>query len=93
MSASFNDLHILDYAIQTKETKSIDLQNEEVLIYIYIYFTMLIKLLIQGWTPAHLAAFLGNFDSLNLLIENGADLCKYHNSKMNCFDEIIRNDN
>jgi ankyrin repeat protein len=28
----------------------------------------------DGWTPAHLASFLNNFDALNLLLENGADL-------------------
>jgi len=26
----------------------------------------------EGWTPAHFAGFLNNFDALNLLIENGA---------------------
>lgn len=40
-----------------------------------------------------MAAFLGNFDSLNLLIEHGADLSKKHNHDMTCFDEIIRTDN
>lgn len=28
----------------------------------------------DGWTPAHMAAFLNNFDSMNLLIENGANI-------------------
>jgi hypothetical protein len=33
-------------------------------------------------------------DSLNLLIEHGADLAnKKHNHKMSCLDEIVRNDN
>ena len=27
----------------------------------------------EGWTPAHFASFLNNFDALNLLLENGAD--------------------
>jgi ankyrin repeat protein len=36
---------------------------------------------------------LGNFDSLNLLIDAGADLTKKHNHDMTCFDEIIRTDN
>ncbi|CDW79760.1 ankyrin repeat protein [Stylonychia lemnae] len=47
----------------------------------------------DGWTPAHLASFLGNFDALNLLIENGSDLSRKHFHNMNCFDEIVRNDN
>jgi ankyrin repeat protein len=47
----------------------------------------------DGWTPAHLAGFMGNFDSLNLLIENGADPWRRHHHKMTVFDEIIRNDN
>jgi ankyrin repeat protein len=37
---------------------------------------------------------MGNFDSLNLLHEHGADLAnKKHNHKMSCLDEIVRNDN
>ena len=28
----------------------------------------------DGWTPAHFSGFMNNFDSLNLLIELGADL-------------------
>lgn len=48
----------------------------------------------EGWTPAHLAGFLGNMDSLNMLVEHGADLVtKRHNHKMSCLDEIVRNDN
>ena len=46
-----------------------------------------------GWTPAHLAAFLGNFDALNLLIEAGADLGRRHLGLLDCFGEIIRTDN
>lgn len=30
-AASFNDIHILDYAIRVKDTKTIDLQNNDVL--------------------------------------------------------------
>jgi len=40
-----------------------------------------------------LASFMGNFDSLNLLIENGADLSKRNQQEMSSFDEILRNDN
>lgn len=41
-----------------------------------------------------MASFLGNFDSLSLLLEHGADLIgKKHNHKMSPLDEIVRNDN
>jgi hypothetical protein len=36
---------------------------------------------------------MGYFDSLNLLIEHGADLTKRNDAEMNCFDEIIKKDN
>lgn len=37
---------------------------------------------------------MGNFDSLSLLIDHGADLVnKKHAHKMSCVDEIVRNDN
>jgi len=48
----------------------------------------------EGWTPAHLAGFLNNYDSLNLLIEYGADLCaKREGSSMKVYEEIVRADN
>mmetsp|Transcript_2997 Transcript_2997/g.5067 ORF Transcript_2997/g.5067 Transcript_2997/m.5067 type:complete len:177 (-) Transcript_2997:604-1134(-) len=47
----------------------------------------------EGWTPAHLSGFLNNFDSLNLLMEHGADLSVKHLQKMSVYEEIIRNDN
>jgi hypothetical protein len=31
-------------------------------------------------------------DTINLLLEYGADLTKKHQGNMNCFDEMIRND-
>ena len=41
-----------------------------------------------------MASFLGNFDSLSLLLEHGADLIKVkHTHKMSSLDEIVRNDN
>ena len=44
----------------------------------------------EGWTPAHFAAFLGNYDSLNLLIEHQWDLWIKHSHQMNAFEEIVR---
>jgi len=46
----------------------------------------------DGWTPAHNAAFMNNFDSLNLMMENGADLSLQNKSDMNAFECLIRND-
>ncbi len=40
-----------------------------------------------------MAAFLGNMDSVNLLLENGCDLGKKHNHELSGFDEIVRTDN
>jgi ankyrin repeat protein len=48
---------------------------------------------VDGWTPAHFAGCLNNFDALNLLIENGANICKKHKQNLTCYDEIIRSDN
>lgn len=45
---------------------------------------------LEAWTPAHFAAFMGNYDSLNLLIENGADLFAKNIHNMSVFDEIVR---
>ena len=47
----------------------------------------------EGWTPGHFAGFLNNFDSLNLLIENGADLRLKNRNGLSCFDEVVRSDN
>ena len=47
----------------------------------------------EGWTPAHLAGFLNNFDSLNLLLESGANLSARHNGGLKVYEEIIRADN
>ena len=46
----------------------------------------------HGWTPAHFASYLNKFDSLNLLIENGADLARRNGNGFSCFDEVIRQD-
>ena len=71
--ASSNQIHILNYLL-TKTSKVKGAVNTKSR---------------DGWTPAHLAAFLGNFDSLNLLIEQGANLFDKHNHNMTVFDEII----
>lgn len=44
----------------------------------------------EGWTPAHFAAFMNGYDSLNLLIEHGADLWYKHHQNHNVFEEIVR---
>ena len=48
---------------------------------------------LDGWTPAHMAGWLDNFDSLNLLMENGADITLKNNNNLSAYEEIIRNDN
>ena len=40
-----------------------------------------------------MAGYIGNFDSLNLLIENGANLFHKNNQNLNVFEEIIWTDN
>ena len=47
----------------------------------------------EGWTPAHLAGALNNFDSLNLLMEHGASITLKHSHKLSCYEEIVRSDN
>lgn len=47
----------------------------------------------EGWTPAHFASFLNNFDALNLLMENGADLTIKHDMKLTAYEEMVRADN
>ena len=41
-------------------------------------------------TPAHCASARGCFDSLNYLVEHGADLCRRNEMHFTCFDEIIK---
>ena len=47
----------------------------------------------EGWTPAHFAGFLNNFDAMNLLLEHGADLSSKNSNQLTTYCEIIRNDN
>ena len=58
IAAGTNDIHLMDYIIKNLPNKK----------------EMINKRNNEGWLPAHMAAFLNNFDSLNLLLENGADL-------------------
>lgn len=46
----------------------------------------------DGWTPVHLAAHLNNFDSLNLLIENGGSLLRKNQSGMTPLEVLVSND-
>ena len=46
----------------------------------------------DGWTPAHFAGCLNNFDSLNLLVENGSSL-SFSTTGMKAYEEIVRSDN
>ena len=75
-AASNNDVHLLDYILSQADN------------------TKRISNITnnEGWTPAHFAGFLNNFDSLNLLIENGAELNEKNKNGLSCFDEIVRND-
>jgi ankyrin repeat protein len=81
VSASNNDIHLLDYflSLESQDTGSpspqVNIRNKE------------------GWTPAHLAGFLNNFDALNLLMEHGADICAKHDNKLKVYEEIVRADN
>ncbi|CAI2374403.1 unnamed protein product [Moneuplotes crassus] len=72
ISATNNNVHILNYLLENRPTKSIDIENAE------------------GWTPAHFAAFMNAYDSLNLLIEHGANLWHKHQHNHDVFEEIIR---
>ncbi len=75
-AASNNDVHLLDYILSQADN------------------TKRISNITnnEGWTPAHFAGFLNNFDSLNLLIENGAELNEKNKNGLSSFDEIVRND-
>ena len=76
IAASTNDIHLMDFIFKNLPNKK-ELVNRKNS---------------DGWIPAHMAAFLNNFDSLNLLLENGADLLQKNDQGMTPVDEIIRND-
>ena len=74
--ATNNDVHVLDFILT-----NIDKPERAVNVKCN-----------EGWTPAHFASFCNNFDSLNLLLENGADMAIQNTSRMSAFDEVVRND-
>lgn len=47
----------------------------------------------EGWTPAHMAGWLNNFDAVNLLLENGANIAQKNANNLTCYEEIVRADN
>ena len=81
-AASNNDVHLLDYILETVSNPKRVANMQSK----------------DGWSPSHLAGFLSNFDSLNLLIEHGAQLTDKNNNGqfyrfcLTTFDEIIRHD-
>lgn len=75
-AASNNDVHLLDYILERSDNPKATVNLAND----------------DGWTSAHFAGFLSNFDSLNLLIEHGIDLNAKNGNGLSSFDEIIRND-
>ena len=45
-----------------------------------------------GWTPLHRAAYLANFDAINLLLEHGASPKVYDYTFMSFYDVLVRHD-
>ena len=75
-AASNNDLHLLDYIYNQVSDPA---QVSNVVNH-------------QGWTAAHFAAFLGRFDAMNFLIENGANLSMRSELGLTPIEKIILND-
>ncbi len=46
----------------------------------------------DGWTSVHMAAHLCNFDSLNLMLENGGNLLRKNQAGLSPLEEMVRND-
>jgi ankyrin repeat protein len=46
----------------------------------------------DGFTPLHTAAYLNNFDSVNLLLEKGADLLVENKEGSNTYGQLIIQD-
>ena len=78
VAASTNDVQLLDFIVSNCETDRIR--------------SVINQKGINGWTPAHLACLMGNFDSVNYLIECGADLYERNDDKVAAIEEIVRSD-
>jgi ankyrin repeat protein len=76
IAAASNDVHLVDLILANVENKKLATNLKN----------------LDGWTPTMLASFMNNFDSLNLLMENGADLTLKNGSGLSALDEIVRND-
>ena len=76
-AASNNDLHLIDY-IFSQVAEPARVSN---------------TINHQGWTAAHFAAFLGRFDAMNMLIENGANLSMKSDIGATPIENVILNDN
>ena len=75
-AASNNDLHLIDY-IYNQVSDPAQISN---------------VVNDQGWTAAHFACYLGRFDALNFLIENGANLSMRNELGVTPIEKIILND-
>jgi len=47
----------------------------------------------EGWTPMHMACFLNNFDTVNLLLEHGGEMDKTNGVNMTSLHELVKCDN
>ena len=76
IASTINDVHVVDFILQNVDNPTRAVNIKTT----------------EGWTPGHFAGFFNNFDSLNLLLESGADMSIRNSSNMSGFDEIVRND-
>ena len=76
IAATTNDVHVVDFILDHVDNPSRAVNIKTN----------------EGWTPSHFAGFFNNFDSLNLLLEAGADLSIECDKGLTTFDEIVRND-
>lgn len=76
IAAASNDIHLVDFILKNVEKPETAVNIKN----------------LEGWTPVMLASFMNNFDSLNLLLENGADLSFKNANGLSAIEEIVRND-
>ena len=76
IAATTNDVHVVDFILEHVDNPSRAVNIKTN----------------DGWTPGHFAGFFNNFDSLNLLLEAGADVSIHCNKGLTAVDEIVRND-